>query len=108
VIGHPKLSKDLNRMRTKLVEGGMFRTLIERVESLPLATRRLLIAADQSGDLESAFDALAKDHADETDKRTERLMAVLEPMLIVILFAIVGTMILSIMLPLMNLTGSIA
>ncbi|MBL4590562.1 MAG: type II secretion system F family protein [Phycisphaerales bacterium] len=107
VIGHPKLNKDLSKMRTKLVEGGLFRTLIERVESLPLATRRLLIAADQSGDLESAFDALAKDHANETDKRTERLMAVLEPLLIVLLFVIVGTMILGIMLPLMSLTNSV-
>ncbi len=107
VIGHPKLNKDLARMRAKLVEGGLFRTLIEKVESLPLATRRLLIAADQTGDLESAFDALAKDHADETDKRTERLMAVLEPVLIVLLFLIVGTMILGIMLPLMSLTNSV-
>ncbi len=106
VIGHPKLNKDLNRMRTKLVEGGLFRTLIERVESLPLSTRRLLIAADQSGNLESAFDALAQDHANETDKRTERLMAVLEPLLIIILFLVVGTMILAIMLPLMSMTTS--
>ena len=107
VIGHPKLNKDLNRMRIKLVEGGLFRTLIERVEALPLATRRLLVAADQSGDLESAFDALAQDHANETDKRTERLMAVLEPLLIIILFLIVGTMILAIMLPLMSMTNTI-
>lgn len=108
VIGHPKLNKDLNRMRSKLVEGGLFRSLIERVESLPLATRRLLVAADQSGDLESAFDSLAKDHANETDKRTARLMAVLEPLLIIILFLIVGTLILSIMLPLMTMTNRIA
>jgi type II secretory pathway component PulF len=106
VIGHPRLNKELNRLRIKLVEGGLFRTLIDRVETLPLATRRLMIAADQSGDLESAFDALAKDHADETDKRTERLMAVLEPLLIIVLFLIVGTMILAIMLPLMSMTNS--
>jgi type II secretory pathway component PulF len=107
VIGHPKLSKDLKRLQQRLIEGGLFRSLIEKVEALPLATRKLLIAADQAGDLESAFDSLAKDHAQNVDKKTARLMAMLEPLLIVILFMIVGTMILAIMLPMMNMTGSV-
>ncbi len=105
VISHPKLNGDLAKMRQRLIEGGIFRTLIEKVESLPLATRRLLVAADQGGDLESAFDSLAHDHAQEVDKKTDRLMAILEPMLIVILFLIVGTIILAIMLPMLNMTS---
>lgn len=105
VISHPKLNSDLQRMRQRLIEGGLFRSLIEKVESLPLATRRLLVAADQGGDLESAFDSLARDHAQEVDKKTDRLMAILEPVLIVILFLIVGTIILAIMLPMLNMTS---
>lgn len=105
VISHPKLNGDLQRMRQRLIEGGLFRTLIEKVETLPLATRRLLVAADQGGDLESAFDSLARDHAQEVDKKTDRLMAILEPVLIVILFLIVGTIILAIMLPMLNMTS---
>lgn len=107
VIGHPKLSKDLMRLQHRLIEGGIFRTLIEQVSALPLATRKLLVAADQAGDLESAFDSLAKDHAQNVDKKTARLMAMLEPLLIVFLFLIVGTMILAIMLPMMNMTNSV-
>ncbi len=107
VIGHPKLSRDLQRLQQRLIEGGLFRSLIEQVESLPLATRKLLVAADQAGDLESAFDSLAKDHSQNVDKKTDRLMAILEPLLIVILFLIIGPMILAIMLPMMNMTGSV-
>lgn len=105
VISHPKLNTDLQRMRQRLVEGGLFSALISKIESLPLPTRRLLVAADQAGDLESAFDALAHDHAQEVEKKTDRLMAILEPLLIVILFLIVGTMILAIMLPMINMTS---
>lgn len=107
VIGHPRLRTDLLKLQQRLVEGGVFRTLVERVASLPLSTRTLLVAADQAGDLESAFDALARDHAQSVDKSTARLMAVLEPALIVVLFLIVGTMILAIMYPMLNLSGSI-
>jgi len=105
VISHPKLNSDLKKLRQRLIEGGVFRSLISKVESLPLPTRRLLIAADQAGDLESAFDGLARDHAEEVDKKTARLMAILEPLLIVILFLIVGTIILAIMLPMLNMTS---
>lgn len=104
-ITHPALNKDLQRLRLRLIEGGVFRNLIAKVESLPESTRRLLIAADQGGDLEDAFDALARDHAQEVDKKTARLMAILEPMLIVILFLIVGTIILAIMMPMFAMAG---
>lgn len=104
-ITHPGLSRDLQRMRLRLIEGGVFRKLIMRVESLPEATRKLLVAADQGGDLEDAFNALARDHAAAVDKKTARLMAILEPLLIVILFVIVGTIILAIMLPMFSMTS---
>ena len=105
VISHPKLNGDLQKMRQRLIEGGLFRSLISSVDSLPMATRRLLVAADQAGDLESAFDGLARDHAQEVDKKTARLMALLEPALIIVLFVIVGTIILAIMLPMLNMAG---
>lgn len=107
VISAPKLNKDLQRMRQRLIEGGVFKSLIAKVESLPEATRRLLIAADQGGDLEEAFGALARDHASAVDKKTARLMAILEPLLIIVLFAIVGTIILAIMMPMFNMTSGI-
>jgi type II secretory pathway component PulF len=104
-ITHPDLNRDLQRMRLRLIEGGVFRNLILKVETLPESTRRLLVAADQGGDLEDAFNALANDHAAEVDKKTARLMAVLEPLLIVLLFVIVGTIILAIMLPMFSMAS---
>lgn len=104
-IGDPVMARDLTRLRSRLIEGGVFRTLVEAVESLPRATRRLLIAADQGGELDSAFNALAADHAAKVDTRTGRLMAVLEPLLIVVLFVIIGVVIVSVMLPMFSVTS---
>lgn len=104
-ISHPRLRKDLGHLRTKLIEGGVLRTLIERVESLPIATRRLLVAADRAGDLETAFDGLAEDMADDLDRKTERMLSALEPLLIVFMFMFIGSIIASVMLPMIQLTG---
>ncbi|MBX3358184.1 MAG: type II secretion system F family protein [Phycisphaeraceae bacterium] len=102
-VQHPKLRAQLERLRTRLISGGLLRTLIEEVDALPLATRRLLIASERSGDLENAFSTLAGDMADEVDRRSTRLLAALEPIMIVMMFLIIGSLLVSILLPLLTL-----
>ncbi|MEM1424419.1 MAG: type II secretion system F family protein, partial [Planctomycetota bacterium] len=90
VISSPVLRAQLEDLQKKLVEGGVLRTLIEEVDELPLATRRLLIAADRSGDMDSAFDSLATATSEEVEQRSARLLAVLEPAMIVGVFAMIA------------------
>ncbi len=106
-VNHPSLRKQLERLRTRLIDGGILRSLIEEVKEFPIATRRLLIAAERSGDMESAFTTLAGDMTDEVDRRSSRMLAFLEPLLIVVMFAMIGSLLLSIMLPLMSLSSKI-
>ncbi|CAG1006646.1 Type II secretion system protein F [Phycisphaerales bacterium] len=106
VLGHPRLRSQLTSLRTRLIEGGVLRQLIDSVDALPLATRRLLIAAERSGDLESAFETLAGDLAEELDRRSTRLLAALEPALIIFMFLMIGTLLLAIMIPLIKLSSA--
>jgi type II secretory pathway component PulF len=82
----------------------VLRSLIDKVDALPVSTRRLLIAAERAGDLETAFSVLADDMAEELDRRSSRLMATLEPALIVGLFLVIGSLLLAIMIPLLQLS----
>jgi len=106
-IGHPALKEQLTTLRTRLIEGGVLRMLIDSVAALPIGTRRLLIAAERSGDLESAFEALASDMAELVEQRADRLLAVLEPALIVMLVVMVGSVILAIMIPMMTMATAV-
>ncbi len=106
-VTHPKLRAQLDRLRERLVAGGLLRTLVEDVGSLPLATRRLLVAADRAGDMESAFTTLAADMAEEVDRTSSRLLAALEPALIVLMFAIIGSLVISILLPILSASKGI-
>ena len=107
-VTHPKLRRQLERLRTRLVEGGLLRTLIDEVSELPVATRRLLIAAERSGDMESAFTTLAGDMTDEVERRSERLISFMQPAVVVVMFLIIGSLITSILLPLLTLTNNMA
>ncbi len=104
-VTHPLLRQQLDRLRTRLIEGGMLRVLIDEVSAFPVATRRLLIASERSGDLETAFGTLAADTADEVDRRSARLLAAMEPVLTVLMFLVIGTLLMSIMLPMLTLTS---
>lgn len=106
-VTHPKLSAQISTLRMRLIEGGVLRLLIDSVTALPFATRRLLIATERSGDLQTAFDGLAQDMADEVDKRSARLLAALEPLLIVVMFLMVGSLLLSIMIPMMQAASNV-
>ena len=102
VISDHKLREQLTWLRQSLVDGGVLRILIDRVDALPLATRRLLIAAERGGDLDSVFDALAEDMAMEVDKRSSRLLAFLEPAVIILMFSILAPIIIAVAIPMMT------
>ena len=104
-VSEPGLREQLETMRRRLVEGGLLRQLLEQVTELPLSTRRLLIAAERSGELDAAFDSVSADLSNEVDKRSERLLAILEPVLILLMFLFIGAMMLSIMIPIITLSS---
>lgn len=106
VISHPALRAQLTAVRVKLIEGGALRTLIDTVVALPMPTRRLLMAAERSGDLDSAFETLAGDMTEELERKSERLLAAMEPLLILIMFLMIGSLVISIMVPLIKATTS--
>ncbi len=102
-----RLRTQLNRLRTKLVEGSTFLHLIDHVTMLPIATRRLLIAAERAGDLDAAFGSLSEDLANDVDTKTQRLLALLEPALIVAMFLVIGSIVLAILIPLLTLPNQV-
>ena len=80
---------------------------IEEVEALPLATRRLLLAAERAGDMENAFSSLAGDMTDEVEKQATRLLAVLQPAMIVVMTAFIGALLLAILVPILSVAGKV-
>ncbi len=106
-IGHPTMRRQLERLRTRLIEGGLMRQLIDEVTMLNLPTRRLLMAAEKSGDLESAFHTLAGDMTDEVDKKSARLLAAMEPTLIVLMAVFIGALVFSMMMPMITMTSRV-
>ncbi len=89
VMGEP-LSASLRR-------SGMFQPLVYQMTGI----------GEESGNIESMLTRLATYYEDEVEQATAQVMAALEPMIIVFLALIVGTVILSVILPMVNMYSAL-
>ena len=63
---------------------------------------------EETGDIEGMLAKLADYYEEEVQSETERLMALIEPIIIVVMALVVGTLILSIVMPMMSLYSSLS
>ena len=57
--------------------------------------------------METAFETLAADMTEELDRRTSRLLAVVEPVLIIVMTLFIGSLLISLLLPMFSMTGQV-
>ena len=78
-----------------------------RDKLFPPLVRHMIGIGEETGSIENMLSKLADYYEDEVESATERLMAAIEPMIIVVLAVVVGTIIISIMLPMMSMYNGI-
>lgn len=106
-VKHATLRKQLDRVRTRLIGGGVLRTLIDSVTALPPSVRQMLVAGERAGDLDSTFAALADDMSEEVETRTSRVLGLIQPLATVFMAIIIGGVIAAVLLPIISLPGQI-
>ena len=67
------------------------------------AFRRLLVVGDSSGDLDVLLDRLGRRYERQATRLVDRLAALLEPVVILLLAALVGTVVMAAILPLLRM-----
>lgn len=81
-------------------------TLIEEMQIMPALFVKIVKVGTQTGETEKVFDKLAEIYDVQVDKAITRITAVIEPLLIGILSAIVGIILISVILPIINIISS--
>jgi len=71
--------------------------------AFPALVGYMVNVGEQSGELEQMLDRVATSYDEEIDIATERLTSVLEPIMIVFLAAVVGYIVVSIVLPILQI-----
>ena len=103
VVGNRVIADATEVIRTRILEGTDIATPLKQTNAFPALVGYMVNVGEQSGELEQMLDRVANAYDEEIDIATERLTSVLEPIMIVILAAVVGYIVVSIVLPILQI-----
>jgi general secretion pathway protein F len=108
VIGNRVVAADVSRSAAQVREGMSLSVTLKGVTWLPPAAKRLISGGERSGELAPMLEHAAAIQEDELNAATTVLLAVLQPLLILLVGLMVLYIVLAIMLPILSMSQLLA
>lgn len=105
-LGNKLMEKTLSEVRERIIEGQDISTPIKASGVFPPLVGYMIAVGEQSGELDNMMSQVAETYDEEVDLAIQRFTSMIEPLLIIVLAGMVGFIILSILLPVLQLTQS--
>jgi type II secretory pathway component PulF len=103
VVGNRVIADATEHIRVRILEGTDIATPLKATGAFPALVGYMVNVGEQSGEIEQMLDRIATSYDEEIDIATERLTAVLEPIMIIFLAVVVGYIVVSIVLPILQI-----
>lgn len=95
-------------IRTRVIQGLSMTSRMRATELFPNMMLQMSSIGEESGSLDDMLNKAAEFYEDEVDNAVGRLSAMMEPIIIVILGLVIGTLLVAMYLPLFNLGNVVA
>lgn len=102
VVDNKLLGKVLGEVRERIIEGTDIATPIKKSRVFPPVVGDMVAIGEESGQLEELLERIAEAYDEEVDITSQKVTALIEPLIIVIMAAIVGFIVLAVILPLVQ------
>jgi general secretion pathway protein F len=103
VVGNRVIANATGVIRARILEGTDIATPLKQTNAFPPLVGYMVAVGEQSGELEQMLDRVAIAYDEEIDIATERMTAVIEPIMIIFLAVVVGYIVVSIVLPILQI-----
>jgi general secretion pathway protein F len=103
IVGNKVLSNVLVDVHDHILEGTDIATPLRVSGAFPPLVSYMVAVGEQAGNLDEMLDRVAKTYDEEVELATQRMTAVIEPLIIVVLAVFVGAIVMAIVLPLLQL-----
>jgi general secretion pathway protein F len=104
IVDNRLLSNVLDDVRQRIIEGADISTPIKKSKVFPPVVGDMIAIGEESGQLEELLDRIAEAYDEEIEVTTQRVTATIEPVIIICMAVVVGFIVMSIILPLVNMT----
>lgn len=103
VVDNAVMSKVILASRDSLERGGSLTAPMRKHWAFPPLIPHMIAIGEQTGSLDHMLSKVAEFYEKEVEAETDRLKALIEPLMIVFLAVIVGTIVLAIMMPMFEM-----
>ncbi len=103
VIGNPVVAKVVRESRTSLEQGSTLTAPLEKSWIFPPLVTQMTAIGEQTGSLDYMLERIAVFYEDDVDRTVDSLKSLIEPLMIVILAGVVGTIVMAIMVPMFSM-----
>ncbi|MGI2326462.1 type II secretion system F family protein [Planococcus sp. YIM B11945] len=107
VVDNAVMSKVILASRDSLERGGSLTEPMKNHWAFPPLIPHMISIGEQTGSLDHMLLKVAEFYEQEVEAETDRMKALIEPLMIVVLAALVGTIVLSIMLPMFEMFNNV-
>ncbi len=94
----------LETAKNNVKQGEMFATALSKQKIFPVMVIQMISVGEEAGEMESMLEKISEFYEAEVDETVRRLSTLIEPMLIIFLGVFIGGIVMSVMLPLFDLT----
>jgi len=104
VLNHPRLEEVISKSREKIFEGRRLSHEWRRSGFFPSLILQLVAMGEETGNLGGAFLKGADLLDREVEKRSQQLLSMLQPVILILLGGVIGLVMISILLPMSEMT----
>ena len=107
VMNHPFLEKQIKGKAQELIEGKKLSDLFLQIPQMPSLLSRMVAIAEQSGEMSKMLYYLSQIYEEELEKTLAQITSLLQPVMLLLLGVLVGFVVLSVLLPLTDVSSFI-
>jgi type IV pilus assembly protein PilC len=97
--GNQVIANAIDDARKEVQEGGMISTALDKSKVFPAMAIQMMMIGEETGEVDGMLMKVADFYEDEVEQAVKSLTSVLEPLMIVVLGGMVGTILLAMYLP---------
>jgi general secretion pathway protein F len=105
VVNNRVLEETLEQCRQKITEGADIATPLRQSKVFPPVVAYMVAIGEESGKLESLLRKISEAYNEEVDLAVQKIMTLIEPVMIVIMATVVAYIVLAIMLPILQISN---
>lgn len=104
LVGNEVVKEAIDDIREKVTQGADVSTVMQRHTVFPPVVSYMVAVGEKAGSLEEMLEQVAESYDDELEIETQRLTSLIEPVMIITLAVVVAFIIVSVLIPLMEMS----